>query len=1203
MGTIATAQNQYVILYPGASNSSTILQAYLPTSGAILTKASINTLPPGTFQIIPMPDGTKYYVISNGGTPVSTMDSSFSIITQIGGSITLAPSAAALTPDGRKLVVTAGNTVYVIDTSSDTVIAQQGLTLNGKTVDIAMNLDSSRAFILSQGAIGSAGTILSAVDLTTAVPVLAGTPLTLNGDSASPATGISVAPNGFIYLSNNYRIFEVNPTTLTLTPNGEIPVQAYPGKPFITADGRFLVAANLRPIQGGTLFIQVNLATKAASGFSYTNDVLSQFFNQGQDAKGNNRLYASSTSGQLYDLTLGAAPIADKSAINNLFPSAYTFTGIQFSGENPPKIMWGTYTSATSNFLVQVDIPNQTFVQIPIPTVPLKLGTLSVSPFSGGTTLVGFNNNQTIASAKQSVLPIVAQLVDPLGRGIFRGQITFTTASPGVTIATPTFVTGSGGFAQTYVTAPATATATTFVVTANGGPGVNPLDFNFTVPGPGGPGPGTGGSQAGLYYVGGNGQLLRESQLMNVPLQVQSLDASGKPLAGLQINWSIDATQLSSAYQANPSVTDISGRAQILLQGLLGVSQSGSPTITSTVTASDSFGNAVKFVFTSTAVTLTNGTTAPDPTVGENLLDETGNPIAQFPKGRFITAAAGSVVKGAYIARITNTAGPFQGQGIQNVGACFTNADPNSVDENPPGVVAPGPTTCGKFPSIVGVSADCANNPISDASGLVSCDLRIGAKIGVAKIYPIVGQFKNLPPITLTVTAGAAGLITITSGDKQTGKPGVPLPTPLGVRVTDISGNVLSGVPIAWSVILGGTGVKLSATSSVTNVNGQASINVTLPPTPGPIKVQALVPSVTPNILIQFNLNVDAQIGSITVVSGDNQRAFPGAAFTNPLVVVIKDQQGNPLPNTQVNFAAVGAGSVSPATATTAGDGTASTKLTAGNGTGPVTVSAIVSTFQTSFTNLTVIQPGPQILPTSFVNAASFAPGLTPCGLGIIQGTGIATGVNGTLAPTGFGPNPTTLGPVQSLTIGGMAAPLTSVSNVGGVERVGFQTPCGTPVGSTTVVMNVQGGITTVNAVPVAAYSPGIFETVAPDGKLYAVALRADGSFVGPANPATRGEVIRIFVTGLGQTTPAIGTNRAGTGGQTVNAQIIAGVNYAGVLVVKAEYVAGQIGTYFVDIQIPIDTAIGPYQPIAVAVQPPDGSAFVFGNEVSIPIQ
>ena len=679
-------------------------------------------------------------------------------------------------------------------------------------------------------------------------------------------------------------------------------------------------------------------------------------------------------------------------------------------------------------------------------------------------------------------------------------------------------------------------------------------------------------------------------------MQVIERDAAGKPIPNVQVTWTTDSGY--GGYQVT-NQTDTKGYAMLQLTGRTDVSFSGSPTLPTKVTATDSLGNIVNFVFTTAAAQLLDGTSFPAPTVVEySSLDENGVPVPQFPKGRVIKAAAGSLIKGAYFARIVLTAGAFVGQGIQGVGVCFTNNDPEGRDETP-GPVPSGSTYCGQLPTNSGPGANCEGSPISDAGGLVTCDLRIGPALGTTSIYPRIGEFKTLQPIVLTVTTGPASLITSFSGDKQTAKPGAALPLPLGVRVTDLAGNNLSGVPITWSQILG-TGAKLSATTSTTTINGQASINVTLPTTPGPIKIQATVSS---TLFLQFDATVDAQVGGITVVSGDNQKAFPGQAFASPLVVLVKNQSGLPLPNTQVNFATAGPGVLSSATATTGADGTASTKLTAGNSTGAVVVTAIVGSFQASFGNLSVISQGPVISITSFLNAASFQPGISPCGLAVVQGTGLAPGVSGTLAPTGFGPNPTSLGPVQGLTIGGVAAPLTSVSNNSGVERVGFQVPCEVPVGSTTAIMTVNGGATTVPGVAISQYSPGMFETFASDGRSYAVALRSDGSFVGPANPAIRGETVRLFGTGAGQTTPAIGTNRAGTGGQSVNADLIVSLNTIGIFVVKSEYVAGQIGTYFVDIQIPMDSVSDPYLPISFGVTPPGGGVAKFSNNVYIPIQ
>ena len=1186
LGTAATAQNQYVTLYPGANNSSTILQAYLPTAGGLLATASINTLPAGTFQILPTPDGTKYYIISNGGNPVSTMDANFQNIKQIGGSIALAPTGAALTPDGRKLVVMAGSSVYVVDVSSDLVIAPSGLAVPGKPTDVVTSIDSNRAYVLSQGAVGTSGTVVTAIDLTTTQPSVFGTPLTLNGDSTSPATGMTQAPSGYLYLSNNYRVFEINPALMKVTTNGEIQVQAYPGKPFITPDGKFLVCPNLRPVQGGTSLVQVDLNTRVPSAFTNFGDTLDRFYSQGTDSAGNNILYAVSTSGSLYDVKLGAAPSVTSSALNTLFSSGTslpTFTGIQFSNETPPKLMWATNQSGGANFLYQLDIRNQGFTQLPIPATQLKLGTLSISPSSGGNLLRIFNNNQTVGGGQLSQLPIVAQLLDPSGRGIYRGQITFTSATPGVVIQTPNFITGSGGYAQTYITAPTAAGA--FTVTANGGPGVNPVDFTFSVPGTSG---GGGASLGGLYYISGNGQLV-PAQIQSQPLVVQVLDGNANPVANAPVTYTLISGVGSLGGSTQITVnTDVKGLAAMIFISS-GVNP-GSSYQQAQIQVGGPQGNPVNFSITTFATQDISGRQLSPPIIEER------NP--NFNAGRVITATAGQLIKGAFQALIVVADGGQAGQTIPGVGVrvtndctmvanVFNNALGNACSDEVP------------IPHIELLpSASCAGGPLSDASGLLVCDLQIGPQVGTSTLYFVFGELNSRPPVTLKVTAGPPGKMTITSGNGQSGRPSDRLIIPYGVRVTDIAGNALGGVSVAWSVILGNA--TISTATSSTNSNGNTQVNVQLGTQPGPVKIRA---QVNKDLFILFDANVNVVVSSVKVVSGDNQSAFTNAPFVSPLIVLVTDQQGIAVANTTVSFAATGGAKVSPDTGTTAADGTASTRVTAGSATGNLIVTATASGFQATFSNLTVKLPGPQITSASFLNAASQLQGLTPCGLSMIAGSGIAPGVAGTIAPTGFGPNPTSLGPVRSLTIGGFAAPLTSVSNINGVERVGFQTPCELPLGPATVQMDVQGGTTSVTGVPVVAFSPGMFESLASDGRSYAVALRPDGSFIGPANPAGRGETIRVFVTGLGQTTPAIGTNRAGTGGQTVNAQIIGGVNNTGVLVVKAEYVAGQIGTYFVDIAIPNDTTLGPYQPIAVAVQPPGGGELIFGNGVFIPIQ
>jgi hypothetical protein len=85
---------------------------------------------------------------------------------------------------------------------------------------------------------------------------------------------------------------------------------------------------------------------------------------------------------------------------------------------------------------------------------------------------------------------------------------------------------------------------------------------------------------------------------------------------------------------------------------------------------------------------------------------------------------------------------------------------------------------------------------------------------------------------------------------------------------------------------------------------------------------------------------VTDSVNTITKASGDNQSATPNTALPNPLVVAVKDGNGNPLANVPVTFAITGGGgSISPASTTTNASGLAATTLTMGPG-GLTTVSA-----------------------------------------------------------------------------------------------------------------------------------------------------------------------------------------------------------------------------------------------------------------------
>jgi adhesin/invasin len=357
---------------------------------------------------------------------------------------------------------------------------------------------------------------------------------------------------------------------------------------------------------------------------------------------------------------------------------------------------------------------------------------------------------------------------------------------------------------------------------------------------------------------------------------------------------------------------------------------------------------------------------------------------------------------------------------------------------------------------------------------------------------------------------------------------------------------------------------------------------------------------------VTFNLTVQIPISGLSLVSGGGQSVVVGQAFANPVVFVIRDANNNPVPNLLVNFSVAGNGTINPSSATTSAQGQVQTSETAGATPDTIQVTArYLSFFSTAVLSSHVA--GPQITTTSFVNAASLAVGMTPCGLVTVSGPGIAPTLQVGQVISGvsaFGPLPYTLALVSiSIQQGSnnFPAPIQAVANVNGVQQANFQAPCELTAGTATVVVTVNGANTPVAGVAVLVVQPGIFTYAGPNGKAYGAVIReADGSYITPSNLARQGDKLLMVVTGLGQATPTLITNSAGTGSQNVNLQIVVGVHDNGVPVLSARYLVGFIGAYLVEFQLPPDAPLGTDQSLAVAARLSDGS-LRFGNPVFMP--
>lgn len=92
------------------------------------------------------------------------------------------------------------------------------------------------------------------------------------------------------------------------------------------------------------------------------------------------------------------------------------------------------------------------------------------------------------------------------------------------------------------------------------------------------------------------------------------------------------------------------------------------------------------------------------------------------------------------------------------------------------------------------------------------------------------------PAPALRATAYGSALV-VSSGDKQLGTPGAPLPQPLVLEVNDDQGNGVQGALVKVS---GPAGVSVDPAAALSDTNGQVSINVKLGDSSGRYTIEAI---------------------------------------------------------------------------------------------------------------------------------------------------------------------------------------------------------------------------------------------------------------------------------------------------------------------------------------------------------------------------
>jgi uncharacterized protein (TIGR03437 family) len=213
----------------------------------------------------------------------------------------------------------------------------------------------------------------------------------------------------------------------------------------------------------------------------------------------------------------------------------------------------------------------------------------------------------------------------------------------------------------------------------------------------------------------------------------------------------------------------------------------------------------------------------------------------------------------------------------------------------------------------------------------------------------------------------------------------------------------------------------------------------------------------------------------------------------------------------------------------------------------------------------------PVVSANGVVNAASFAPRISPGALATVFGSNFALVNAGAQTPL-----PTSVESV-SVSVNGQLAPVLYVTPT----QVNFQVPWETVLGPATVTVAVNGGASNVVTVNVLGAAPGLFSTSSGQ----AIVQNLDYTLNSPANPAKVGSTIIAYLSGSGSVSPAVADGAIAPLGTVVyaNAASSATIGSSTAQVAFAGLAPGFVGLVQVNIVVPSGLATGTY-PLTVTI-------------------
>lgn len=139
------------------------------------------------------------------------------------------------------------------------------------------------------------------------------------------------------------------------------------------------------------------------------------------------------------------------------------------------------------------------------------------------------------------------------------------------------------------------------------------------------------------------------------------------------------------------------------------------------------------------------------------------------------------------------------------------------------------------------------------------------------------------------VPAGIAAVGSASFG----GTVGLPLSTPVRIRVVNASGQGVAGVTVAWEVTAGGGTLEAEGAPD-TDASGEARARWTLGTGVGTQAARATVAGLSP-VAFSADARADAPASLTVEASGGEWITTTGSAFPEPIRLRVEDQYGNPV--------------------------------------------------------------------------------------------------------------------------------------------------------------------------------------------------------------------------------------------------------------------------------------------------------------------